>query len=711
MDTNNPISTNDIEIPNPPKSAPEDEHSVASTSIDPIALPAAGPDARSPATSPAGDGGQGEGGEGGDPAGPAPSLPPSAPSLAAPATPGGAPVYVDDVYKPAPSVNPVLATLTAKGLLGQQIGDGEYSVSCPWADEHDSDGTGTATYLAPTTDHPFGGFHCGHAHNQPKSIHTLLDHFDIDPAEARCKPRIRNKRGELHRVVGAAERVLAEGTDYFSSGGAIVAVRQDARSGELRTEQVTEAGLALDLSRLADWEAPDGKGKQWSRCDVPPKAVFTLLRQPSYPLLRPLTGLARQPYFRPDRTFVMASGYDAKTGILASFDPAAFRLPEPTRANAEAALTELKELLVEFKFHGDADVSAALCAILTGAIRSSLPLAPAFSISASSPGSGKSYLASLICPFAGPGEPLNLSYPMTNEEATKLCLSIGFTQPANVLFDDMPTDWLALGAINRLLTSETISERILGTNKVATVPASAMVIGTGNNIRPLRDMSRRVISIYLLPKQAITDLRYTGRPAEAVKAKREHYVGLALTIIRAWIAAGCPMCDVAQIASYGEWSDLCRQPLMWLGEPDPATSLIRQVTHDPDLDDLGALLEHWYAYFGSAPVTVRKLLKVAEKNDALKDVLQDLPCTEGNNVNRSKFGRYLSRYANRIVNGLQLKQVETTERNAWSVEAVDAEAVAVRKAERERLTAETAATWSIQGASQQSRAVDPDEIF
>ncbi len=654
---------------------------------------------------------QGEGGEGGDPASPAPSLPPSAPPVSPAAKNGASPVFFDDVYKPAPKSNPVLGMLKSKGLLGSPAGDGQHEVTCPWSEEHSTDGEGKATYLSPTTDLPLGGFHCSHRHENPKHIRSLLDHLDIDPSDARCKPRIRTKRGELHRIVSAAERVLADNADYYNSGGAIVSIRVDPQSGEIRTEPVTEAGLSLDLSRLADWEACEGKGQEWKRCDVPQKVVSTLLRQPDYPQLRRLTGLARQPYFRPDRSFVMQPGYDAETGILASFNPAEFALPEPTEANARAAHSELQALIGEFHFSNDADRAAALCAILTSTIRGSLPLAPAFSISASSSGSGKSYLASVVCPFAGPGEPLNVSYPTTNEEATKLCLSMGFTQPATVLFDDMPTDWLPLGAMNKLLTSATISERVLGTNKMATVLSNAMVIGTGNNIRPIRDMARRVVSVYLLPKKSITELRYTTRPAEMVRANRSHYVGLGLTIIRAWIAAGSPRCDVPDIASFGTWSDLCRQPLMWLGEPDPASSLIHQINHDPDLEALGALLEIWYAQFGNAPTFLRKILKLAEKNAAVKEVLEEMPFTDRGYVNPSKFGWYLSKNANRIVNGLQLTRAPSNERNAWMVEAVDAAAVETRRAERDRMNAENAATWVDGKSVRNNSPIDPDEIF
>jgi hypothetical protein len=48
-----------------------------------------------------------------------------------------------------------------------------------------------------------------------------------------------------------------------------------------------------------------------------------------------------------------------------------------------------------------------------------------------------------------------------------------------------------------------------------------------------------------------------------------------------------PRADGDSIVTFGgAWSDYCRYPLMWLGQPDPATALLEQVRHDPDGDAL-----------------------------------------------------------------------------------------------------------------------------
>lgn len=575
----------------------------------------------------------------------------------------------DDVFTPAPAINPVVASLQAIGLYQNLTKPGQHLMTCPWDSEHESEGKDTI-YFEPTDNHPVGRFRCSHTHQGSYHLSDLLGHLGISEQEARCQPKVTIQIGELSRIVLAVEKVLAQSGAYFRTGNTIVAIKTDPASGDVSVEPLNEQAMMMALSRSIYWEKYDGRAKEVIRCEPTDRIVRTLLRAEACTLLPALNGLARQPFFRKtDRQLVMRPGYDPMSKIYASFQAGDFALPEPTLENAKVALNELIELLGEFHFDAAIDRSAALSAILTATVRSSLRLAPAFNISASSPGSGKSYLASVIAPFAGPGSPSNVSYPTTAEEATKAMQSILIGQPAVVIFDDMQTDWAPHGAINRALTSETITDRVLGSSRTATVSTATFFMGTGNNVAPVRDMCRRVITIYLNARHdSPATLSYQRRPAEAVRKERGSYVSSALTIIRAWQAAGCPRSDVTNIATYGDdWSDLCRQPLLWLGEPDPATSLIEQLKIDPDSEALGVLLAEWRAMFKDQPVTVRKLIQRADSDEELKDALFDLPVVERGEINRGKLGWYFKKSQKRTVGGLQLQKADSSERNSWKV--------------------------------------------
>jgi len=260
--------------------------------------------------------------------------------------------------------------------------------------------------------------------------------------------------------------------------------------------------------------------------------------------------------------------------------------------------------------------------------------------------------------------------------------------PAVIDFDDMDNDWQAHGIINRMLTSEHLTERILGSSKVATVSTRTLFLGSGNNVGPIRDLVRRVITITLNPQNATpATLQYKGNPIELVRKNRPELVCAVLTIVRAWQAAGSPRSDVSNIASYGgAWSDYCRHPLIWLGLPDPATALFEQLKNDPDREMLGKLMSEWLRQFGSAPVTVRKVVARAYElaqdhtlggdgacgDHDLLDAICDFPVAERGMINASKFGWLLKRNANRIVDGYRFEETYADGRKAWRVVRVDA---------------------------------------
>lgn len=573
----------------------------------------------------------------------------------------------DDIYIPSPAENPVVMRIKEMGLYKKDLGNGCHDMTCPWVAEHtDQLDSGTA-YFEPSGDYPVGGFKCQHSHGDTYRLTDFLKHLEVPLQEARAKPSIKQVAGEQHRMLASAELVLAERGGFYQSGGFIVSVRADEQSGGVTMEQANEQVLATALSASADWlKYVDGN---WKRIDVPPRIIQLLCKSQSYEHLPVLNGIARQPYFASDGELITQAGYNEKTLLFGHFDASEFNILEPTRRKAESCLAELNALLDEFPFEQEADRVAALCAMLTATVRSSLEVAPAFNITATTSGSGKSYLSSILMPFAGPGQPLLVSYPATQDEATKIMTSLFLKNPPAIGFDDMQTDWLPHSVINRALTAPTITERVLGYSKSATVSTASFIVGTGNNVSPRRDMCRRVVTIHLAPQTATpATIAYKGRPVEAVRSKRAHYVSCALTIIGAWKAAGSPRADVPQIASYDQWSDMCRQPLLWLGLTDPAASLIDQVYNDPDLDLLTHLFEVWFKRLGGRPMTVRKLIKDAvERYEDLREILEELPIVDHKVINPGKLGWYLGKNAGRIAGEFQLAKGDLKERNSWCV--------------------------------------------
>jgi len=304
----------------------------------------------------------------------------------------------------------------------------------------------------------------------------------------------------------------------------------------------------------------------------------------------------------------MTAGYDPATGIYGVFEEKDYSVPEqPTAEDADAALQLIESVLEEFCFASPSDKAAALAAILTAAIRPSLPNAPMFHIRAPQISSGKSFLCAVITAFATPRRGTPMTFPDNNEECSKILLAELMQAPAVMEFDNLTGDLVAHKSPCTALTSEYISGRILGVSKTATVSTRTLFLSSGNNVGPIQDMTRRCITINLDPACEIPATRSFKRPnlLADILGQRGRYVSAALTIIRAWIVAERPQNPCKSLATYGDWSDLCRQPLLWLFQSDPTESLFESMQNDPDRDTLGRLLETWSACFGQRPTMVR----------------------------------------------------------------------------------------------------------
>ena len=581
----------------------------------------------------------------------------------------------DDVLTPKAEENPVVSALKARGLYKTPLGSGKHDVSCPWMQEH-NDGLDTgAAYFEPDELYPLGGFCCQHSHREKFHIRQLLEFLGIRNAEARHKPLIRVVAGDLHRVVDAAEKELANRGRHYQSGGLIVSVSTNPTTGDPSIVPTSAPALTRELSVTATWENYGGRAKGWLRADPPDRHVKILYDSQSFRHLPPLAGVVRQPYFREsDGVLITHAGYDKTSQRFGVFDARQFVIPEPTPEAARAALALLEDLLTEFHFVSATDKAAALSAIFTAVVRPSLPYAPGFHVKAPVFGSGKTYLCELIGVFAGPAGNAKVSYPTTSEEATKVILSLLLTSPAVIEFDDMDTDWIPHGTIKRMLTAEQITDRVLGVSKTATVSTRTLFLGSGNNVGPIRDLLRRVLTIHIDPRCATpATMTYKAFPVDKVRSHRGVYVAAVLTIILAHRKIGSPKADIDSIVTFGgPWSDYCRHPLMWLGYPDPATALLEQVRHDPDGDALSGLLTEWYSEFGSTATTVRKAVERAENGRTdLLDAMREFPVEDKDSINRSKLGWLLKKNANRIVGGLVFQKATADGRVAWRVVAAN----------------------------------------
>lgn len=581
----------------------------------------------------------------------------------------------DPVWIPRPEENSVLVVLRNRGLYKAPLGDGKHDITCPWVTEHTGEVNGGTAYFEPDDNWPIGGFKCLHGHCAERHVRDLLRFVDIEVNAARMKPTIRVMAGEIHRVVDAAERELAHSRRHYQRGGLIVTVVTDPGTRETRVQDISAPALVRALAGAATWERFDARAEDWMRTDPPARHATVLFDSTSYNHLPVLSGLARQPYLRPDGSLMTAAGYDPSSGMFGVFDAREFSIPDkPSLADAKAALALLQDLLTEFSFPRETDLAAALSAMLTAAVRPSLPHAPMFHARAHMVGSGKSYLCELITAFATPQRGTPTTFPADDEECRKLLLAELLRAPAVIEFDNLTSDLVAHKSLCTALTSEFMSGRILGVSKTATVSTRALYLSSGNNVGPVQDMTRRCITIHIDPGCEVPAARSFTRPelVRDVLRERGRYVAAALTIVRAWVAAGRPKADCKSMAGYGDWSDLCRQPLLWLGLADATESVFEAMAEDPDRETLDRLLTGWQSAFGRTAAMVRDAIRASAFGDEhaeLREVLHDIADERGE-INRRRLGWWIRRHAGRIVDGRRFVRASgNRSAEAWQVES------------------------------------------
>ena len=140
----------------------------------------------------------------------------------------------------------------------------------------------------------------------------------------------------------------------------------------------------------------------------------------------------------------------------------------------------------------------------------------------------------------------------------------------------------------------------------------------GNNIVIAEDLVPRTVLCQLNARLERPESRtFAGDPIKRVRADRGRYLGAVFTIVRAFMAAGCPRQPHKIVAGFEQWSRLVQQPLIWLGEQDPFGGMDELRALDPKHEELQALLDALKKHFpADTPFTVADCQQKAEETMA-----------------------------------------------------------------------------------------------
>jgi putative DNA primase/helicase len=358
---------------------------------------------------------------------------------------------------------------------------------------------------------------------------------------------------------------------------------------------LTVANVVYLLNKhAAIFEQFDGRSEKWVVVDPPPAVATQLLEKGRWQFPK-VAGVITAPTLRPDGTILDLIGYDSATQLWYRPDSQLVIpeiIPNPTREQAEAALKLLDDLLVNFPFEIDVDRSVALAAILTAVLRGAFDVAPMNLLRAPDVGTGKSFLADLISIIARGQHCPVITNVKSIEEMEKRLGALILEGVPMVSLDNCSHD-IGGDLLCQITERRLIRVRILGKSKAPECEWRGVLLATGNNITYLADMSRRGLIANLDPKLERPELReFDFDPIERVLTDRGAYIVAAITIARAYIAAGSPkVCG--SLASYGGWARVVRSPLIWLGRADPIKSMDKAREEDPARQAVNTLITIW----------------------------------------------------------------------------------------------------------------------
>ncbi|HRZ07689.1 MAG TPA: toprim domain-containing protein [Candidatus Competibacteraceae bacterium] len=506
--------------------------------------------------------------------------------------------------------------------------------------------------------------------------------------------------GELAEITDAAEAALCKyDHNLFQRSGQLVrwyisrpeTVQGITRPGGAVALIAVEIEYLLDrMNRLISWSRWSSQKGDVVRCNAPRNVASALLARRGAWKAQPLVAAINAPTLRPDGSILDQPGYDAATGLLLIDHGILFKpIPvQPTRTQAQEALALLKEVIVDFPFTEDSDHSAALSALLTATIRHALKNAPMYTFSAPRMASGKSLLADVVA-LVGTGQPATvMSYTGNPEEMRKRVLTVLLSGDAVINLDNVEEP-LQSQTLCSVLTQETFTDRILGTQRSATAPTACTWLATGNNLLVQGDLSTRIVPCNLDPQCERPEEREFSRNLhDWIPVNRTRLIQSALTVLRAYVVAGKPKQALKNFARFENWSGWVRSALVWLDEPDPLLGREQMEDADPVRDKLRAVMLAWYSVFKTAPATVKEIIRCAHETDldedrnerpcypalyeTLSDHFKDLRTGE---ISNRFMGEFLKQYARRVEQGARFEADGTSQnRMRWRIKIVDAAA-------------------------------------
>jgi hypothetical protein len=409
------------------------------------------------------------------------------------------------------------------------------------------------------------------------------------------------------------------------------------------------------------------------RCNCPGTLAVAYLSRRGKWHVPVLTGVVSAPLMRVDGSILMQPGYDPGTGLFLAGYAKWLPVPDhPTKKDAEDALDRLHEPFKQFPWvksdedpAGRTNRAVVTAAILTSIERRLLSACPLFGFSAPAPRTGKSLLAEAVAIIAT-GKPAPASSVSPNREEFRKALTSTLREGHAVINLDNIEHALQSADLCKIITQEEFSDRLLGENSVLVMPTNVLWTATGNNLMFRGDLCQRSLLCSLDARSEKPEEREFEIPnfKAHLLNERAKLVQAALTILKAFHAAGQPSQKLPAWGGFDEWSKTVREPLVWAGEKDPCETRQQIINDDPEKESALAALVQLANEFKEQEFTAAEAAGKANEfykqyvNENLHKALVDVAAEKNSkDVDTGKLGRWFRSWKDRIVNGHKLERM------------------------------------------------------
>jgi hypothetical protein len=413
---------------------------------------------------------------------------------------------------------------------------------------------------------------------------------------------IYQRSGELVTVTREPDRM--DTTDRDARKGIEITLRP----GTPRLRIVSLASLRVHLASVAEWrkwsppKRKDGEG-EWGPAH-PDSAATAAILDPTaaggWPDIRPIRGILESPALAPSGSLITMPGYNPETGyvLLPSVDVGKIE-EKPTQEQAHAAMKYLwVELFCDFPYFGlgesdptDTDrsrrfaqackcpdafvgISALLSMFARPAIEGSTPGSV---FEAASQGSGKTLQIHAIATVATGRSAGLMTFPthdgkVDEAELEKILASYALAGARAIAFDNIKGT-LGGSALEKAMTAvDSIDLRVLGSSETRTMPWTAIILFSGNNMAMSDDVAQRVLCSRLEserddPRSRPSKEFRHARLLDWIREHRAKLIRACLVILRAFIVAESKV-DAGSWGSFEAWSALVPAAILHAGGPN-----------------------------------------------------------------------------------------------------------------------------------------------